>query len=144
MKKQSVGFYMTVLTIILAVAGLIAYIVNCNTAYFSNLGINPGVVICLVIATVLLIAGIIASNKEKEGLLTDCIPVLCAVFLTVAFVMFLSARINSIATILSFERNAQTMADLSSAIVGMVLCLLAVILNIIASFFKMRKTETEA
>ena len=35
------------------------------------------------------------------------------------FVFFVRLRVNSIATILSFERNAQTMADLSSAIIGM-------------------------
>lgn len=48
--------------------------------------------------------------------------------------IFVRLRVNSIATILSFERNAQTMADLSSAIIGMGCTLAAVIMTIISSF----------
>ena len=56
-----------------------------------------------------------------------------------AFALFLVARVSSIATILSFEKNAQTMSDLTSAIVGMVTCFLAAIFNIAGSFCKVVK-----
>ena len=45
LKKQSVGFYFIILTVILAVAGTIAYLINCGTDYFSNLGINSGIMV---------------------------------------------------------------------------------------------------
>ena len=55
--------------------------------------------------------------------------------------IFVRLRVNSIATILSFERNAQTMADLSSAIIGMGCTLAAVIMTIISSFFRTVREE---
>ena len=39
MKKQSAGFYLTVVSAVAAIVGLIAYLVNCNTNYFKNLGV---------------------------------------------------------------------------------------------------------
>ena len=47
-KKQAAGFYLTLLAMILGTAGVVFYVINCNTAYFSNLGISWGVVGCLV------------------------------------------------------------------------------------------------
>ena len=34
MKKQAAGFYMTLLTVILAAAGFIFYLINCHTSIF--------------------------------------------------------------------------------------------------------------
>ena len=48
-------------------------------------------------------------------------------------VMLLSV-VNTIASIMTFTNNAQTMADLSSAIYGTAALLIAVVLNIIAAF----------
>ena len=53
MKNKSLGFYITIITAILAVVGVIFYLINCNTDYFGNLGVNAGVVACMVIAIVL-------------------------------------------------------------------------------------------
>ena len=49
-------------------------------------------------------------------------------------VQFISPRVNTIASIMTFTNNAQTMADLSSAIYGTAALLIAVVLNIIAAF----------
>ena len=84
---------------------------------------------------------IIGYNKAGASLVVDVLPVVSGALLMVAFAQFITARVNSIATILSFERNAQTMSDLSSAIVGMICCFVAILLNIIGSFFKVVKTE---
>lgn len=140
-KKQSVGFYFAALTVIAAVLATIFYLINCNTDYFSNLGVNGVIVACLVIGIILELAYIVGYNKAGASLLMDALPVVSGALLMVAFAQFISARVNSIATILSFERNAQTMSDLSSAIVGMVCCFVAILLNIIGSYFKIVKTE---
>ena len=124
-KKQAAGFYLMLLALILGTAGIVFYVINCNTAYFSNLGISWGVVGCLV-------AG---------GVLEIILPILAGVLLMAGFVFFVRLRVNSIATILSFERNAQTMADLSSAIIGMGCTLAAVIMTIISSFFRTVREE---
>lgn len=130
-KKQAAGFYLTLLAMILGTAGVVFYVINCNTAYFSNLGISWGVVGCLV-------AG---QEKSPELPVLDILPVLAGVLLMAGFVFFVRLRVNSIATILSFERNAQTMADLSSAIIGMGCVLAAVIMTIISSFFRTVREE---
>ena len=123
-KKQAAGFYLMLLALILGTAGIVFYVINCNTAYFFKLGISWGVVGCLV-----------------AGVVLEILPILAGVLLMAGFVFFVRLRVNSIATILSFERNAQTMADLSSAIIGMGCTLAAVIMTIISSFFRTVREE---
>lgn len=138
-KKQSAGFYITVLTVILAVAGVAFYLINCKTAYFSNLGVDKGLVACMILAIVLELSLIVGSQILGAKIYLDILPVASAVLFVMALVIFISLRVNSIAAIMTFENNAQTMADLSSAITGMVLCLLAAFFGIIASFFNIVK-----
>lgn len=140
-KKQSAGFYITVLTVILAVAGVAFYLINCKTAYFRNLGVDKGLVACMILAIVLELALIVGSQILGAKIYLDILPVASAVLFVVALVIFISLRVNSIAAIMTFENNAQTMADLSSAITGMVLCLLAALFGIIASFFNIVKDK---
>ena len=140
-KKQSVGFYFAALAVIAAVAATVFYLINCNTAYFSNLGVNAVIVGCMVVSILRELVYLIGYNKAGASLVVDVLPVVSGALLMVAFAQFITARVNSIATILSFERNAQTMSDLSSAIVGMICCFVAILLNIIGSFFKVVKTE---
>lgn len=141
LKKQSAGFYLTVLATACAVLGIIFYVVNCGTDYFSNLGMDMGLMASGIAAIVLELALIAVSEAKGHKQYLDVVPVACGVLLMAAFVIFISIRINSIATILSFERNDQTMADLSSAIVGMGFCFAAVLFNIIASFFRIVKED---
>lgn len=134
-KKQSVGFYLTTLTVIIATIGLIFYIINCNTNYFKNTGISIGIVACIVVAVILEIIVIFASQKIGVKGYLDIGMIIAPMLLIIAFAIFVSLRVNSIASILSFERNAQTMADLSSAIIGMGFCFASVILSIVSAFF---------
>ena len=62
-KKQAAGFYLMLLALILGTAGIVFYVINCNTAYFSNLGISWGVVGCLVAGVVLEI--LFVAGQEK-------------------------------------------------------------------------------
>lgn len=140
-KKQSAGFYFAALAVIAAVVAMIFYLVNCNTSYFSNLGVNAVIIVCLIVAIVLELVYIAGYNKAGANLVMDLLPLVCGALMMVAFAQFISARVNGIASILSFEKNAQTMSDLSSAIVGMVCCFVAILLNIIGSYFKVVKTE---
>ena len=140
-KKQAAGFYLMLLALILGTAGIVFYMINCNTAYFFKLGISWGVVGCLVAGVVLEILFVAGQEKSPEMPVLDILPILAGVLLMAGFVFFVRLRVNSIATILSFERNAQTMADLSSAIIGMGCTLAAVIMTIISSFFRTVREE---
>lgn len=144
-KKQSAGFYLCLLTLVAAVASFACYIVNCNTSYFSSLGTNSGVIGCSVAAVILELV-ILAGSQKTDGpswlpTVVDICYVVVAVLLVCAFGYFLSDRVNSIASIATFNQNAQNMADLMSAIVGIVLYFVAVLIGIVSSFFRVRKEQ---
>lgn len=88
LKKQSVGFYFIILTVILAAAGTIAYVINSGIDYFSNLGINSGIMACLIIAIILELIMVIGSNTMGQNRILDLIPVVSGVLLMVAFMLF--------------------------------------------------------
>lgn len=140
LKKQSAGFYLTAITVLLAAAGLFMYLKNTATDYFGNLGKDPLILGCLlaaIAAELVLLAA--AQCGQKQWL--DVLPVAASVLLMLGSIWFVSSRVNGIASIMTFENNAHTMADLSSAITGMGLCLAAGITSIIASFFDIVKEE---
>ena len=64
LKKQAAGFYITVLTVVLAVASVVSYLINCGTDYFSKMENHFGLVVCLLIAVVLDIIYIAGVNKR--------------------------------------------------------------------------------
>lgn len=137
-KKQSIGFYFAAATIVLAAAGLAMYFKNCSTDYFSNLGKDPMIIAAFLAA---IVAELILAAAEQKGrkIWMDLLPIVSSVLLMLGTIWFLSSRVNGIASIMTFENNANTMADLSSAIVGIALCLIAGIVSIIASFFDIVK-----
>lgn len=140
-KKQAAGFYLTILTIILAGLGMIFYLINCRTDYFSKLGMNGGLVLSGAAAIVLLLLWLKMAQLPVQKNYFDILPVLSSVLLMIMFTIFLSVRISGAASILSFERNARTMADLSSALAGIGCCLLALLVGLVAAFFDVVKYE---
>lgn len=132
--KKSVGFFLTVISAAAAVVGAAAYFMNCKTDYFINLGVNPVVMGCAVAAIVLQVV-YIAATQKGHALWSDALAVIPPVLLIIATITLVGARVGSIASIMTFENNAQNMADLTSAIVGVAACLIAAVVGIAASFF---------
>ena len=140
-KKQSVGFYLSLLTVIVGIVGLVFYMINCNTTYFRNAGVNSSLVTCLVVGLLLEVGFIVVSELMGEKRLFDILPVVASMLFGAGFIIFCGERIADIATISTLEKNAQTIADLSCVLVGMVCCLVELIIAMIASFFKVVKEE---
>ena len=138
-KKVGAGLVLSVITALVTVLGLVLYMMHCKTNDFINSGVNNAVVACLAVAAILEIVMIVASVKmgAKPGL--DIIPVVCGVLTAYALIQFLGSRIAAIGSIMTFENNAQNMADLKGAIIGMIVCAVAMICTIISSFFKVVK-----
>jgi len=132
--KKSVGFFMTILSAAAAVVGAAAYFMNSKTNYFINLGLDPVVMGCIAAAVLLQVVYIVVTQKGHQ-LWSDVLAVLCPALLMVATIILTGTRISPIASIMTFENNAQNMADLTSAIVSIAACLIAVIIGIAASFF---------
>ena len=135
-KKMGAGLVLSVITALVTVAGLVLYMMNCKTNYFINSGVNNAVVACLAAAAILMIA---ASMKMGAKPVLDILPVACGVLTAYALIQFISSRIAAIGSIMTFENNAQNMADLKGAIIGMIVCAAALICTIISSFFKVVK-----
>ena len=138
-KKVGAGLVLSVITALVTVLGLVLYMINCKKNYFINSGVNNAVVACLAVAAILEIVMIVASVKMGAKPVLDIIPVVCGVLTAYALIQFLGSRIAAIGSIMTFENNAQNMADLKGAIIGMIVCAVAMICTIISSFFKVVK-----
>ena len=127
--KKGAGLILSLLTAVACAVGLGFCIVNAGTDSFRKIGTSPVVIGCAVIAILALVLRVVLDKKLTIA--ADAMSVVAGITLVVAAVQFISPRVNTIA---SFTNNAQTMADLSSAIYGTAALLIAVVLNIIAAF----------
>ena len=139
-RKKSVGLYIAALSAILAIVGLVAYMINTGTNYYAKMGVDSTVLICLIAAVVVTIVRIIIGLKGTP-IINDLLPVCAAVLLTVGLVMLLNVRINNLAAVFTFENSAANMADTTSCIVAIAGCLLAGIVSIISAFFDITKVK---
>lgn len=136
-KKLGKGMITSCITFILAIVGFVAYIINTNTAYFSNLGKNTTVIASLAIAIIALVLWMTIGNVSPSW--TDILPVIAPACLFIGGITLLNSRINGIAAIMTFTNNAQNMSDMSSAVVAIVAIIVAAIFGIISAFFDVKK-----
>lgn len=141
LKKQRTGFYITVLTEILLLAALTAYLMNCKTNYYTSFGIDSKLVAFLVLSILAGLLYLVLANTRKAEILTDLLPVVYGVFTALAMVSLLEARAYSIATILTFQNNDNNLADMKGAILAMALCGAALIFSIVSSYLRVVKEE---
>lgn len=138
MKQNGIGFYTTGLSFVAGVIALVFYMINAKTDYFANLGVDPVVVGCTVVAIVAELVLLVLS-KQEQPIWMDLAAVAAPVLLMVAFINLTGSRVNGIASIMTFENNAQTMSDLTSAIVSMAALLIACLIGIVSSYLNIRK-----
>lgn len=138
MKQNGIGFYTTGLSFVAGVIALVFYMINAKTDYFANLGVSPVVVGCTVVAVVAQLVLLVLS-KQEQPIWIDLAAVAAPVLLMVAFINLTGSRVSGIASIMTFENNAQTMSDLTSAIVSMAALLIACLIGIVSSYFNIRK-----
>lgn len=138
--KRTVGFYMSVLAVISAVAGMAAYIINCQTAYFSKTGVDPLIIILGAVAIVSQIAYLLMSSKAEDKPVTDLIMVISGAAISAATICFAGSRVYGAASIMTFEMSDQNLADLTGAFIGIGICFLSLILTLLTSFVKSYKT----
>ena len=77
LKKQTAGFYISLLTVLTTVISIIFYLINCKTEYFANYGMNGWIVICLIIAAAIEVAYILGSNKKEMKKYFEIFPSIC-------------------------------------------------------------------
>ena len=131
--KLSTGAVIACIAAVLALIGLIAYLINSGTAYYARNGVDAVIVVCLIAAAALSLVRLF-YGKDGNPAWTDLFPVCAAVLATVGFMFLLNARVNSLAAVFTFENNAANMADTTSCIVAIAACLLAVIVTVVSAF----------
>ena len=135
-KKLSVtpGLVLALVTIVCAVASLVSYYINTETAYFGNLGVDTTVMACGVIAVVLEVA-VVVLGQGGRAIWKDLLPVAVTVLLVVATITLVSIRVGSFATIITFQNNSSNMSDLTSAMVAIILGVVACATSIVGAHF---------
>ncbi|MBQ8328793.1 MAG: hypothetical protein IJX83_04090 [Lachnospiraceae bacterium] len=137
MKRAIFGSIMTVITIVAAVVGLVNYITNSNTTYFAGLGKDPVVIGCTVLGIAALALWLVLGEPKASW--KDILPVAAPACLIVAALTLVNSRINGVAAIMTFENNAQNMADLQSAIIAIAALVAAAVLAAFTAFFDVKK-----
>lgn len=138
-KKIGAGMILGVITVLVTAAGLFLYLNNCKTNYFSSIGTDQNIVICLAASLVLEILMLVLSVKIGAKPVLDLIPPVCGAMTAYAVIQFIGSRIAGAASIMTFENNTQNMADLSGAITAMAVCAAALVCVMLTSFFKVVK-----
>ncbi|OFQ98063.1 hypothetical protein [Alloscardovia sp. HMSC034E08] len=146
LKNLSLGFYVGVLAFIVEVVALVFYFINQGTVTFGNLPLNmvtvEGGVIALAIQLLILVLGQLrASNKTGVGVLLDLAYVVEAVLIVWGATVFFADRINLFSSVMTFNRNAQSLADMNSALYGIGAMFAAAVLVILSSFMRVSKNQ---
>ncbi|MFD0704235.1 hypothetical protein ACFQY8_00490 [Alloscardovia venturai] len=145
LKNQAFGFYAEAVAIIAELVGFVFYFLNGKTATYGNLQINLVTTVGGVIGILLAIFIIAASGKvsENKGLrwVVDIAHLAVGILFTWGLAVFIADRVNLFASVLTFNKNAQTLADTQSAIYAIVALLVAVVAAVAASFTRVNKSE---
>lgn len=142
-KKKKAGLFLTPISVILGIAGVVAYVINCGTDYYAKMGIDA-MVVCCIAAAVLIQVVLIALGLRGQKTWMDVLPVAACILLMAGTLIFTGSRVESIATIMTFEKNDANMADLASALAGIGLCLGATVIGVVSSFFDITETVEQA
>lgn len=138
MKRLHVGSYVAVITIIAAVIGLAYAMINAGTDSFSKIGTSGLVIGCIIVAIAALVIYIVLGTKES--IVRDIMPVIAGAALMIAAAQFIIPRVNTIASIMTFTSNDQTLGDLQSAIIAEAALVVAAVINMVGSFLPVTRS----
>ena len=146
-KKLSAGAWLSIVTCVLSLAALVAYLINTSAVgYFQNATVS-NLVLMVVGAAVLEAAAVVLSMVKGAKKVVDLLTGLCQIaapaLLALAFINLVSARVEGFAFIYFSNADVlQTEANMSSAtcaIVNLVLLAVSSIAGVVSAFFTLKK-----
>ena len=137
-RKISSGLYVAAVLAVLLIAGILAYLVNAGTAYYTKMGVDTVLVACLAAAAGLTVLRIIIGFFGTPAW-ADILPVAVCVLTVIGFMLLVNARVNNLAAVFTYENSASNMADTASCIAAIVLILLAVVVSMVSAFSDITK-----
>ena len=135
--KRGFGSICTVITAIVGIVGLAAYLTNAGTNYFAGLGRDMTVIGCAIVGIAALVLWLFLGEARPSW--KDILPVIAPAAFIVSALTLVNSRINGIAAIMTFEANAQNQADLKSALVAIGALVMAAVLAAFTAFFDVKK-----
>jgi hypothetical protein len=154
LKKQTVGFWLAVCTLILGIVSLIVYNVNvAGAGYFHGATVETGfryMVIAIILAACVVVLTLIPVEGMVAKILTvvsDVLRIITPALFIASVLTIVSARVQGFAFIyfsnVEVLQEVQTPANLSSAhgaIANIVLLAVSAIVGIVGAFFSTRKS----
>lgn len=144
-KKQKVGFYLGVVTLILAIVAVSIYSANAKNAYFRDL---QGGIIAMSVIAIILQAALLVLPQFLKGRMADILfavgTVAVVMLLMASVMMFVGARVYDMAILYGSaleQGNDAAYAAMSNAIGGMVVYFIAILCSIVGAFFKTTKED---
>jgi hypothetical protein len=142
-KKQTAGLVFTVITVVLEVVTLVLYVLNANTAYYSDLngmiaGMAAGALVCTVVSYVLAMG----KSSMATGVVSDVLRVVAPALLFYGAAVFIGARAQSLGQIFGSNLelgNDAAFAAGTQAIATIVVFLVAWLVSVVAAFMKLGK-----
>lgn len=144
-KKQGIGFYLSVLASILGIVSLIIYIANATTVYYND---YSAPIVAVTIFAILLSCGAAVMSQFEFAQLKivkiaiDIMLVLSAFLLIWAVTMFIGSRVESLAYVFGSDLesdNAAAQSGTRQAIAGFVLYFIAWFATVVGAFFSITK-----
>lgn len=142
-KKQSIAFYIAPVTVILSIIAVSIYGHNSGLEYFND---YKGSVVALAVVSIFLQVASVVGPQFLKGRIFDGLfsvtTILSCVFLMMSVMFFLGDRVYDMAIILGSDLeagNAAAQSAMSNAIAGIVIYFIAIILNIVSAFFRVKK-----
>lgn len=154
-KKQRIGNWITLVTLILTIVSFIIYGVNCNSVGYFKGNVSTVVILLSIFTLIILIAAcVLPQLKMKEmvgkilSILTDILRIAAPVMLFASMLLFIGSRIEGLAYIFFSDKNVlaevQTPENLSSAnsaITGFIFYGISAIIALVATFFSANRKE---
>ena len=148
-KKLSAGAWLSIVTCVLSLAALVAYLINTSAAgYFQNATVS-NLVLMVVGAAVLEAAAVVLSMVKGAKKVVDLLTGLCQIaapaLLALAFINLVSARVEGFAFIyfsnadVLLEVQTANMSSATCAIVNLVLLAVSSIAGVVSAFFTLKK-----
>ena len=144
-KKLSAGAWLSIVTCVLSLAALVAYLINTSAAgYFQNATVSN--LVLMVVGAAAVVLSMVKGAKKVVDLLTGLCQIAAPALLALAFINLVSARVEGFAFIYFSNADVllevQTAANMSSAtcaIVNLVLLAVSSIAGVVSAFFTLKK-----
>lgn len=146
LKKQSIGFYTSVIVVVLTIVSAVLFRSNATNGYYNDP--NSTVILLAAVGVILVIVSIALAQAADTNPVLDTILALVRVLIPVAIMaagmVFVTGRVYSYGIIFGSDLEAGNEAAHSAAvesIVAMGFCAGSAVLAAITAFFSIKKAE---